>query len=49
MDLQFTETSSEIIPGEIVEIHEVKLKGDKGIQACYLNLGGRRFWIWLEN
>jgi hypothetical protein len=31
---------SEIMPGDIVEIHEGKLKGHKGIQAYHQNVGG---------
>jgi len=32
--------ASEIMPGDIVEIHEGKLKGHKGIQAYHQNVGG---------
>ena len=32
--------ASEIMPGDIVEIHEGKLKGHKGIQTYHQNVGG---------
>ena len=35
-----TKRASDIMPGDIVEIHEGKLKGHKGIQTYHQNVGG---------
>ncbi|KAF9483580.1 hypothetical protein BDN70DRAFT_904154 [Pholiota conissans] len=32
--------ASEIMPGDIVEIHDAKLKGHKGLQTYHQNVGG---------